>query len=110
VTGDCTTCGRPEESHPGEVPSRAKELTSGRIQKLANPSDASNGLANSEDVQGKPLRAVRIMKARRTKGTCPLCQQALTAGRQIGLVRSLGWCHAACVVVHNRQISTEEKT
>ncbi len=49
------------------------------------------------------------MRARRTKGECPLCGLVLAAGRQIGLIRSLGWCHSACIVIHNRKISTEGK-
>jgi hypothetical protein len=50
------------------------------------------------------------MKARRTGGECKICGLVLAAGRQIGLVRGLGWCHAACIVVHNRKISGEAET
>ena len=47
------------------------------------------------------------MRARRTDGQCPLCGQLIYGGRQIGLVRGLGWCHAACIVTWNRETVTE---
>ena len=97
MTGpDCARCGRPPESHP--EPSPASE---GSKIDLNSPNGQTRTI--------KPLRAVRHMSARRTSGTCPLCQQILNAGRQIGLIRGLGWCHAACIVVHNREISTEAR-
>ncbi len=91
MTGDCTMCGRPPESHPVQ--------------------DQAGSHANLQD-HPKPLRAARTMRARRTKGTCPLCGLVLNAGRQIGLVRGTGWCHAACIVIRNRKIkdSSEDET
>jgi hypothetical protein len=50
------------------------------------------------------------MRARRTKGTCPLCSQVIQAGRQIGLVRGLGWCHSACIVICNREVAAIRET
>lgn len=42
--------------------------------------------------------AIRAMKARRTKGRCPLCRGLLVTGTYIALLPGLGWAHSSCAM------------
>lgn len=53
--------------------------------------------------------ATRVMKARRTRGTCPACRTPLITGQQIGKVPGRAWMHVSCIVEANRKASTEGK-
>jgi len=41
--------------------------------------------------------ATRVMKARHTGGTCPLCGRVMICGQQIALAGGV-WQHAACLI------------
>ena len=42
------------------------------------------------------MKAARVMKAR-TTSRCPLCQQLVNVGQQIGRT-PVGWCHTQCII------------
>lgn len=48
------------------------------------------------------LTVSRVMKARRTKGTCPLCSRSLRGGEWICKV-GRAWLHRDCVLAERRR-------
>lgn len=48
------------------------------------------------------IRARRAMKARRTKGRCPICRTVMVTGAYIVLLPGTGWAHSKCAADKNR--------